>query len=144
MKKILLTGITLISFAALAPASAQQPSSPNKPAPNSAMQQHNGSVNSNARQQTKNATQPSQDEIKQAQQALDQKGFHVNADGILGPQTKQAVKKFQEQQKLQQTGELDQQTMSALGVGQSNEATTGRGGNSQTNTSGPSGAQNNH
>ncbi len=128
MKKLLLAGVTLFSIAALAPASAQQKGSTDRPMSNSSSAQQNSNwpANNTAGQQTKNAAQPSRDEIKQAQEALDQKGFHVSADGVLGPQTKQALSKFQQQQKLQQTGELDQQTMSALGLSQSG-STTGQG-----------------
>ena len=108
MKKALLTGVALLSLAIL-PASAQV---------NSAQQPANGQHvakqnNSAGAQQNKN--QLSRDEIMQAQQALDQKGFDVGkADGIMGPRTKQALDKFQQQQKLQQTGQLDQNTLSAL------------------------------
>lgn len=142
MKKLLLAGVTLVSIAALAPASAQQAGSANQPMSKSSTAQQNGNgpaSNMAGQQQTKNAAQPSRDEIKQAQEALDQKGFHVSADGVLGPQTKQAVTQFQQQQKLQQTGELDQQTMSALGISQAG-STTGQGnsGNGSSNMQQPS------
>ena len=35
-------------------------------------------------------------------------------DGVLGPQTKQALKEFQEKNGLQQTGSLDRRTLTAL------------------------------
>lgn len=61
--------------------------------------------------------------ISQAQQALNDKGFAAgNVDGKWGPQTEAAVKKFQAAQKLDQTGQLDQQTLAALGVGSGNIA----------------------
>ena len=87
MKKLLFAGVTLVSVAALAPANAQQAGSASQPSASSsaATQQSSNRQSSVARQQTNNAAQPSRDEIKQAQQALDQKGFHVSADGILGP-----------------------------------------------------------
>ena len=80
-----------------------------------------------------------------AQQALDQKGFHAGrADGILGPRTKQALSMFQQQQKLQRTGQLDNRTLSALGVSQGPVSTTGAGttqtGKSGVSTTGHSGA----
>jgi len=131
MKKLLFAGVTLVSVAALAPANAQQAGSASQPSASSsaATQQSSNRQSSVAGQQSNNAAQPSRDEIKQAQQALDQKGFHVTADGIRGRQTKQALSKFQQQQKLQQTGALDQQTMSALGMPQTG-STTGQGGSS--------------
>jgi peptidoglycan hydrolase-like protein with peptidoglycan-binding domain len=124
MKKFLITGVTLVSLAALLPASAQQVNAPNQPANRPPVAQQNN-----------NAAQPSRDEIMRAQQALDQKGFHAGrADGVLGPRTKQALNRFQQQQGLQQTGQLDNRTLSALGLSQ-RPATTGQAG---TNMAQPS------
>jgi hypothetical protein len=129
MKKALLTGVALLSLAVL-PASAQV-NSPPQPADQHAAQQNNSA----GAQQNK----LSRDEIMRAQQALDQKGFDVGkADGIMGPRTKQALDKFQQQQKLQQTGQLDQNTLSKLGVSQQ-ESTTGQGGNLQNGKTGTNG-----
>jgi peptidoglycan hydrolase-like protein with peptidoglycan-binding domain len=59
----------------------------------------------------------SPDQIKQVQEALEQKGFHVGrADGVVGRETRQAASNFQREQKLQQTGQIDEQTLQALGV----------------------------
>jgi peptidoglycan hydrolase-like protein with peptidoglycan-binding domain len=59
----------------------------------------------------------SRDELRQAQQKLKDKGDYKGAvDGKAGPQTAQAVKDFQKQNSLRQTGRLDQQTLSKLGV----------------------------
>ena len=130
MKKLLLAGVTLLSIGVLAPASAQQGTSPTTP--NAAVAQKNI-----------NSAQPSRDEIMQAQRALEQKGFNAGkADGILGPETKAALIKFQEQQKLQKTGQLDNATLSALGVSQGTTSTTGQGssqqmGNSQSHVKQP-------
>jgi peptidoglycan hydrolase-like protein with peptidoglycan-binding domain len=98
-----------------------------------------------AQQQSNNgqqSNQASRDEIKQAQQALDEKGFKVNADGVLGSQTKQALSKFQQQQGLQQTGQLDQETLSALGISQAG-STTGQGGSSYGNNNNNASGQKN-
>jgi peptidoglycan hydrolase-like protein with peptidoglycan-binding domain len=93
--------------------------------------------NSAGVQQNKNRL--SRDEIMRAQQALDQKGFDVGkADGIMGARTRQALDKFQQQQKLQQTGQLDQNTLSALGVSQQG-STTGQGGSPQSGKAGKNG-----
>jgi peptidoglycan hydrolase-like protein with peptidoglycan-binding domain len=128
-EKALLTGVVLLSLAVL-PASAQV-NSPPQPADQHAAQQYNSA----GAQQNK----LSRDEIMRAQQALDQKGFDVGkADGIMGPRTKQALGKFQQQQKLQQTGQLDQNTLSKLGVSQQ-ESTTGQGGNLQNGKTGTNG-----
>jgi peptidoglycan hydrolase-like protein with peptidoglycan-binding domain len=122
MKKLLLAGVAVVSIAAFAPANAQQTGSAKQPVQQS----------SNVAGQS-NAARPNQGETKQAQQALGQKGFHVRADGLMGPQTKQALTQFQQKQGLQQTGQLDEQTMAALGISQS---TTGQGGSS-TNGANP-------
>ncbi len=72
--------------------------------------------------------------IKDAQQKLDQAGYSAGpADGVLGPQTRAALKKFQADQQLPQSGRLDQKTMAALKVGGVNAVASaprdlGRGG----------------
>lgn len=56
-------------------------------------------------------------QIRQIQQALNKKGFHAgNADGTWGEETRQAVRNFQKAQDIKQTGQLDERTVSALGV----------------------------
>ena len=68
----------------------------------------------------------SKDEIQQVQQALDQKGFKSGQpDGVLGPETKNAIKEFQQKQGWNATGELDNQTLSALGVSTNGQNATG-------------------
>jgi len=55
--------------------------------------------------------------VKQAQQALNDKGFNVGtADGIVGPKTQAALEKFQQSKGLGGSGTLDSQTLAALGV----------------------------
>ena len=110
MKKALLTGVALLSLAIL-PASAQV-NSQQQPANGQHVAKQNNSAGA---QQNKN--QLSRDEIMRAQQALD---------------------KFQQQQKLQQTGQLDQNTLSALGVSRQG-STTGQGGNPQSGKAGTNG-----
>jgi peptidoglycan hydrolase-like protein with peptidoglycan-binding domain len=67
----------------------------------------------------------SPDQIKQVQEALDQKGFRVGrADGVMGRDTRQALSSFQRQLNLQQTGQPDDLTLQALGV-DVNGSTTG-------------------
>jgi hypothetical protein len=72
--------------------------------------------------------------VRSAQQALKDKGYDVGtADGKMGPRTEDALKQFQQAQGLPQTGDLDQQTLSKLGVSEG-------GGASSAASSGPSGA----
>ena len=53
--------------------------------------------------------------MRNAQQALQSKGLYQGKiDGKYGPQTKQAVMQFQQQNNLKQTGRLDRETRVAL------------------------------
>lgn len=55
--------------------------------------------------------------VKQVQEKLSQQGYEVGpVDGIFGPKTQQALRKFQEDKGVQPTGQIDQQTMAALGI----------------------------
>ena len=68
-----------------------------------------------------------QSTIKQAQEKLSAKGHDVTADGVLGPKTQAAVKEFQKQEGIQASGQLNQETLAALGV---SESASGAGGSS--------------
>ena len=55
--------------------------------------------------------------VRLAQLALNDRGYDAgNIDGSLGPDTASAVRRFQQAQGFPQTGALDAQTLSALGV----------------------------
>ena len=55
--------------------------------------------------------------IKEAQQALKDKGYDPGpVDGVMGAKTKEAIKSFQNASNLQATGTLDAQTAEKLGV----------------------------
>lgn len=57
--------------------------------------------------------------IRQVQQALTKKGFDPGPiDGVLGPQTEQALRKFQDYYGIKVTGRIDNQTLYALGEAQ--------------------------
>lgn len=57
------------------------------------------------------------DTIKQVQQKLTEKGHNSGpADGVMGPQTQSALKDFQKAQGIEASGELDERTLTALGV----------------------------
>ena len=78
----------------------------------------------------------SQDEIREVQRVLIQRGFSVQVDGRLGPRTQQALIQFQRREGLQATGRIDSRTISSLGVsvrsnqsgGGQERSTTGEGG----------------
>ena len=72
---------------------------------------------------SQNTMNLSRSEIREAQQQLRNQGlYRGRIDGILGPETKQALGLFQKNNGLSQTATLDQQTMDKLlgnaGVGQ--------------------------
>ena len=55
--------------------------------------------------------------IKEVQTKLKDQGQDPGpADGVMGPKTQAALKEFQKDKGLKETGQLDQQTLSALGV----------------------------
>ncbi|MGH7313971.1 MAG: peptidoglycan-binding domain-containing protein [Candidatus Rokuibacteriota bacterium] len=63
------------------------------------------------------------EQVKAAQEALKQKGFDPGpADGMMGPKTRDALKDYQEAEKINQTGRLDAETMAKLGVQASSDA----------------------
>jgi peptidoglycan hydrolase-like protein with peptidoglycan-binding domain len=75
--------------------------------------------------------------VRSAQQALKQKGFDAGAaDGKIGPTTESALRNFQQAQGLPLSGNLDQQTLAALGVDQSQSSTSSQGSQSQGAMSG--------
>jgi len=79
----------------------------------------------------------SQDQIKSVQGKLQQDGYYKEGkvDGTWGPETHQALRKFQQDHKLNANGELDQQTLAALGLQGGSWSTAG---GSQSGTSGTS------
>jgi len=131
MRKIALAAVAALALPLALPAMAQQ-NRANENAPGQNLQQNAPAQNMQQSQSSNPASgqQLSQNEIRQAQQALEQKGFKVGKpDGKLGPETKQALSSFQKSQNLQQSGELDQQTLAALGINASE--TTGQGPTNQ-------------
>jgi peptidoglycan hydrolase-like protein with peptidoglycan-binding domain len=59
----------------------------------------------------------SADTVKNVQQALKDKGFDPGvADGVMGPSTRSALKKYQAQQNLTSDGRLGPKTLDSLGV----------------------------
>jgi Putative peptidoglycan binding domain len=100
---------------------------------------HAGGAVTGAASATAAARAPST--VKQAQTALKDKGLYQgHVDGKLGPATKAAIAKFQKQNGLRQTAQLDSRTMSELmggassgagasgGIGGSTEGTGTMGG----------------
>jgi peptidoglycan hydrolase-like protein with peptidoglycan-binding domain len=64
--------------------------------------------------------------VRQAQERLMSEGFDPGAvDGQLGAQTRQGLKNFQESKGLEPSGQLDAQTIAALGIPSDASAATG-------------------
>lgn len=156
MKRVMLAAVASIalSLPAMAQSNDTNAMQPNNQSQTSQSQtssqpQHNQSQtggnqqNGQARQQAENRINPSslnKEQIRQIQMTLNKKGFDAKrVDGIWGPETEAALKDFQQQQHLQGSGHLTQQTLGALGVDvnghmQQGSATTGSGSSeSQTN-----------
>jgi Putative peptidoglycan binding domain len=56
-------------------------------------------------------------QVREVQKKLNDQGYHAGpVDGILGPNTQAAIRNFQEAKGLKATGQLNQETMNALGI----------------------------
>jgi hypothetical protein len=88
----------------------------------------------------------SPEEIRQVQLVLIERGFSLEADGRLGPRTRDALIQFQRREGLQATGQIDSRTVTSLGVSiRSNEqsSTTGQGDRNQQSPRGSGDARSN-
>jgi peptidoglycan hydrolase-like protein with peptidoglycan-binding domain len=56
------------------------------------------------------------DMVKKAQRVLTQQGFRTGVDGMMGPRTQAAIRGFQKARNLEATGQLNRQTLVALGL----------------------------
>lgn len=71
--------------------------------------------------------------VERVQEALNDKGFHAgHTDGVIGPNTRKALRNFQQDEGLQASGELNQETLAALGVEAQAAGAGSAGGQSQT------------
>lgn len=59
---------------------------------------------------------PADGTVRNAQAALNTKGYDIRIDGQWGPNTQNAVRRFQSENGLAQSGRLDSATLTALGV----------------------------
>jgi len=59
---------------------------------------------------------PADGTVRNAQAALNTKGYDIRVDGQWGPNTQNAVRRFQAENGLSQSGRLDSATLTALGV----------------------------
>ena len=77
-----------------------------------------GSTQDSSMRSMKQAGQTSPTQVRRVQQALKAQGHEPGPiDGVMGPQTQEALRAYQKAQNLTETGMLDPQTFEKLGVG---------------------------
>ena len=77
----------------------------------------NGKVSMKSDTTAKSAMAPADETVRSAQTALNDQGYSAGAvDGQWGPNTQNAVRRFQGDKGLTQSGTLDDATLNALGV----------------------------
>ena len=54
--------------------------------------------------------------VREVQSSLDAKGYHIGVDGVYGATTQAAVEQFQRSRSLAPRGQVDSQTLAALGL----------------------------
>jgi peptidoglycan hydrolase-like protein with peptidoglycan-binding domain len=87
-----------------------------------------------------NGQAASRSQISQVQQALKAKGYDPGTtDGVMGEQTQQALRKFQQANGLPATGTVDAQTAKALGVSTSTSSRDSGAGATSSGTGESSG-----
>jgi peptidoglycan hydrolase-like protein with peptidoglycan-binding domain len=129
MKKVILALIAASSLSL--PALAQQDTSPQSPSPSATSSQ--AQPNEISPEKLKSA------QIHQIQQSLNDKGFGVGVvDGEWGPRTEDALKKFQGSNNMPSSGQLNANTVTALGLNSSDFGMSGA--SSQTTGQAPAGS----
>ncbi len=114
MKKLVLAA--LASAAISLPALAQQQQPQQQPMQSQQAQPSTQQMS----QQQMSPRDLSRQQIRQIQDALNQKGFNAGkADGTWGPKTRSALEDFQKSKGIQANGRLDNQTLSDLGLNSS-------------------------
>ena len=58
----------------------------------------------------------STERVKQAQESLNKHGSALKADGVMGEDTRRELRKYQRQNKLTETGRIDDATAKSLGI----------------------------
>ena len=76
-----------------------------------------GSDQSSMNQSSTMGQKWSADEVKEIQGKLKSQGYKVGSvDGVLGPNTQQALRQFQQDKGIQASGQVDPQTLAALDI----------------------------
>lgn len=77
---------------------------------------HNGAAHPGSRRETV-PLRVKDDQVADMQQKLNDQGFSAGeVDGLWGPNTSAALRRYQARKSLQQTGQLDGSTLAALGI----------------------------
>ena len=93
--------------------------------------------------------QLSSDQVREVQQALQSKGNaqELQADGMWGPKTEQALMNFQKSKNIKANGEIDAKTVAALGLNSSdfpsNESGQMRSSGGSSSSTSPSSSKSN-
>ena len=128
---LLLAGATAVSFSAIAEGNHSKQSQGQ-----SDQTQAQSDQSSQGSQSAQSSQSP--DVVKQAQEKLSAAGMDAGpADGKAGPKTQAAVKEYQQSKGIKASGKLDQQTLAALGVGESSGSASS-GSSSGSSASSPS------
>jgi peptidoglycan hydrolase-like protein with peptidoglycan-binding domain len=92
-----------------------------------------------AEKMSKPAAGGNREQVKAVQQALKDKGHDPGTvDGVMGPKTRGALKDFQKKEGMKDTGRIDQETMTKLGVEAKTSSTSPAPGSASPSTSSPS------
>ena len=88
------------------------------------------------------ASAQSRDDVMKAQQTLKEKGFYKGSvDGMMGPQTRSALRKYQRSEDITATGRFDEATMNKMGVGNTSVGSKFSGAGSEVKDSYGSGGK---
>lgn len=114
LSHLFVAGAAAVSFSAIAADEAKEAKSQQPQAQSSQSQQSASAGQSQGSER-----------VKQVQQKLSEAGHQLEVDGIMGPKTQAALKEYQEKKGLQASGELNQETLAALEIGEGGSASVG-------------------
>jgi peptidoglycan hydrolase-like protein with peptidoglycan-binding domain len=97
---------------------------------------YDSSATAKSRMSSRSGERVSSDKVKHAQQALKDEGLYQGSiDGIVGPQTRDAVSRYQHDHNLKTTAMLDRQTLRSLDQTQSSGTVNSGNATSRANSS---------
>lgn len=121
---ILIAALFSASALAAGPSSQDRSAAPEPKAQSSEQSQPTQSQASPSASGQSQAANP--ELVKQAQEKLSAAGHDAGpSDGVMGPKTQAALKKFQESKGMEASGQLDQETLAALEIDEAGSASAG-------------------